>query len=139
MEIILSLQTHILLSMNTALTEIGVEQKDGESPVWTMMRVQLLDWACGLEHPDCLSYASTLFQQWRANLTAPNPYVQAKTFNLVLISQSIALQSISVFTAFQLICEQSCTVRQRPRTLMRIGISYKRSTLRQKTLHSGTH
>jgi hypothetical protein len=137
MEITLSLQTHILLSMNKALTEIGVEQKDGESPVWTMMRVQLLDWACGLEQSDCLSYASTLFQQWRANLTAPNPYVQAKTFRFDKLKYYIAIHLY--FTAFQLICEQSCTVRQRPRTLMRIGISYKRSTLRQKTLHSETH
>ena len=55
------------------LEKVGGEPSDGESPVTTMLRAQLLDWACALDHELCFSTASKLFNEWMANPTL-NPY-----------------------------------------------------------------
>jgi len=40
--------------------------------VRVILRLQLLDWACALEHPGCREYASRLFEEWMAS---PDPTI----------------------------------------------------------------
>ena len=50
---------------------IGAEQTDNDPPVEAILRTQLLDWACALDHEICTTTSATLVRKWKADGTNP--------------------------------------------------------------------
>ncbi|CAG7837085.1 unnamed protein product, partial [Allacma fusca] len=68
-----SLKNYMLPKVENALKLIGFEQAAGANGTDVIVRGILLDWACALEHTDCLNYASTLFKSWKDASDGINP------------------------------------------------------------------
>jgi len=71
---------YILAQMEHAITTLGFEPKDGETPTVTMARQSILHFACLLGHEKCIQESWDRFSNWRINNTPVNSRVRRNVY-----------------------------------------------------------
>lgn len=56
-----------------ALQTIGFRQNPNDKGALVLLRAQLLDWACAMNHDGCQEYANDLLSDWQADPTPTGP------------------------------------------------------------------
>ncbi|XP_035438719.2 membrane alanyl aminopeptidase [Spodoptera frugiperda] len=71
---------HVLSLMEHAITTLGFEPKEGETPTVTMARQSILHFACLLGHEKCVQESWDRFYDWRVNGNSVNSRVRRNVY-----------------------------------------------------------